>query len=149
MLVYSSTAEVRRWRWWHWCNGVTPRHMNLVNGYGQKWRRCSGPISSGFCGHTQLSFAFGSRGRLFEEHRVVCLESTEWGSMRFYSRTPLVLLQVLHFASLFHYKILFQNVNKLASNLGRRGLIKRKVKGNILLLLIVFRETPHAEEELK
>lgn len=57
--------------WWHWYNSLTPRHMNLVNGHGQKQKRCSEPVSSGYLGHTLNSALFlGQEGGW--------LKSTEW-----------------------------------------------------------------------
>lgn len=129
MLVHSSSAGVLDQRW-HWCNGLTPRHINLVNGHGQEWKRCSGPISSSFLGHTLNSALFwGQEGG--------CLKSTEWdvwkalsGDSWDFTAEPLwCYWKSCTLLLLFHYKILFPNVNKLASTLGWRGLIKRKVKG--------------------
>lgn len=122
--------------WWHWYNSLTPRHMNLVNGHGQKQKRCSEPVSSGYLSHTPSSVS-GSRGRLIEEHRVrwKALSGAQWDFtaelLWCYCKSWTLLL-------LFHSKILFPNVNKLASTLGSRGLIKRKVRGKYSLLLNCF-----------
>lgn len=115
--------------------------MNLVNQHGHKLKRCHGPNSSGFLGHL-LRVKNGLRRRLVEEHRMKCLESTGCGSMRFYSRNPVVQnCKSCNFLVLFHYKILFPNISKLPRT-GKNRVIKRKAKDEHALLVSSFQSKP-------